>query len=71
VKTIRQLRDERRWTQLELAYKIGVTPLTIQNWERGRYEPTASKLRKIADVFEVSMDDISLETPTEAGKAAA
>jgi transcriptional regulator with XRE-family HTH domain len=70
VKTIRQLRQERGWTQLELAYKLGVTPLTIQNWERGKYEPSASKLRKVAEVFEVSMDDIEIPMPTT-GKVAA
>jgi putative transcriptional regulator len=71
VKTIRQLRDERRWTQLELAYKVGVTPLTIQNWEHGRYVPSAAKLRRIAEVFNVSMDDIALETTAEEVKTAA
>ena len=45
-----------------------MTPATVYNWERGKYEPTASKLRQIARVFEVSMDDIAL---TEAEKAAA
>ena len=69
MKTIRQLRQDRGWTQLELAYKLGVTPLTIQNWERGRYEPSASRLRKIAEVFGVSMDEV--EIPTTEGKAAA
>lgn len=67
MQTIRQLRQARNWTQLELAYRVGVTPLTIQNWEHGRYEPAASKLRKIAEVFEVSMDEIQLEP----GKVAA
>ena len=61
MKTIRQLRQERGWTQLELAYKLGVTPLTVQNWERGKYEPSASKLRKVAATFGVSMDSIALE----------
>jgi transcriptional regulator with XRE-family HTH domain len=70
VKTIRQLRQERGWTQLELAYRLGVTPLTVQNWEHGRYEPTASKLRKIAETFGISMDDIEIPAPAE-GKAAA
>ena len=69
MKTIRELRDGRGWTQLELAVKIGVTPLTIYNWEHGKYEPTASKLRAIAQAFEVSMDDIALVE--EQGKAAA
>jgi len=63
VKTIRQLRTERGWTQLELAIKLGVTPLTVQNWERGRFEPSASKLRTIAQTFGVSMDDIEIPAP--------
>jgi len=63
------MRGERGWTQLELAIKLGVTPLTIQNWERGKYEPAASNLRQIAQTFGVSMDDITLVE--EQGKAAA
>jgi len=69
VKTIRQLRDERNWTQLELANRLGVTPSTVYSWERGRYEPAASKLRQLAQVFGISMDDIALEA--EKAKAAA
>ena len=71
MKTIRELRDERGWTQLELAYKLGVTRSTVYNWERGRAEPSASKLRQIAQVFEVSMDDITLTEPEGKAPAAA
>jgi transcriptional regulator with XRE-family HTH domain len=59
-KTIRQLREEREWTQLELANTLGVTPATVYTWERGRNEPRASQLRKIAETFGVLMDDIDL-----------
>ncbi len=69
MKTIRELREEHGWTQLELAVKLGVTPLTVYNWERGRHEPTTSKLRAIAQVFGIRMDDIALVE--EQGKAAA
>ena len=72
MKTIRELREERGWTQLELANRLGVTPSTIYSWERGRYEPTASKLRALARAFGVSMDIIALpEGDTIAGKTAA
>jgi transcriptional regulator with XRE-family HTH domain len=60
MKTIRELRDRQGWTQLEMANRLGVTPATVYNWERGKYEPTASKLRQIAQLFNVSMDDIAL-----------
>ena len=69
MKTIRELREARGWTQLELANALKVTPATVYNWERGRYEPSASKLRAIAQTFDVSMDNIKLVE--EAGKAAA
>jgi transcriptional regulator with XRE-family HTH domain len=61
MKTIRGLREERGWTQLELANAIGVTPATVYNWERGKYEPKASQLRALARAFAVSMDDIDFE----------
>lgn len=69
MKTIRQLREARGWTQLELANKLEVTPATVYNWERGKYEPSASKLRAVARLFKVSMDDIELVEA--AGKAEA
>ncbi len=68
MKTIRQLREERGWTQLELANRLGVTPSTIYNWERGRFEPRASQLRQLAQVLGVKMDDIELVV-AESGKA--
>ncbi len=71
MKTIRELRESRSWTQLELANKLGVTPATVYNWERGRYEPSASKLRAIARTFDVSMDDIALVDAGAVGKVAA
>ena len=70
MKTIRQLREERGWTQLELANRLHVTPSTIYNWERGRFEPRASQLRQLAHVFDIRMDEIEL-LPTEPGKGAA
>ena len=70
VKTIRQLREERDWTRLDLAFKLGVTPGTIYNWERGANEPKATQLRALAEAFGVSMDEIDLGYFTE-GKDAA
>lgn len=60
MKTIRQLREERGWTQLELANRLGVVPSTVYNWERGRVEPKVSQLRAMAREFEISSDDIEL-----------
>ncbi len=71
MRSIRQLREERGWTQLELAYRLGVTPVTIYNWERGRTEPRVSQFRQLARLFGVSMDDIALEEDLEGTAARA
>lgn len=70
MKTIRELREAAGWTQLQLANRLEVTPVTVYNWERGKYEPSAKQLRAIARVFGVSMDDIVFESDI-VGKAAA
>ncbi len=73
MKTIRELREERKWSQFELATRAGVTPGTVGNWERGKTEPKASQLRRLAEVFGVAMDVIEVSDRDEAleGKAAA
>ena len=60
MKTIRELREERGWTQLQLAVQLGVTPVTVYNWERGRSEPRVVQFRRLARLFGVSMDEIAL-----------
>ena len=60
MKTIRALREERGWTQLDLAVRLGVTPSTVYNWERGRYEPRVGQLRELARLFGLKMDDVEL-----------
>lgn len=61
MKTIKELREEHNETQLELARVLNVTPVTVYNWERGKFEPKASQVRAIARHYEVSMDDIAFE----------
>ena len=67
MKTIRQWREERGWSQHELAVKLGVTATTIYNWERGKNEPTASTFRRLAEVLGVSMGAIA-QVEEEQGK---
>ncbi len=73
MKTLRALRLEQGLTQLQVAYRTGVTPLSVSNWERGVSEPKVTQLRKLAEFFGVSSDDIALVEREEAseGKLAA
>ena len=59
-KTIRELRQERGWTQFELALKVGVRPQAVYYWEHGRRLPLVPQLRKLAAVFGVPSDEIAL-----------
>ena len=68
-KTIRELRQERGWTQFELAVKLGVQPGTIANWERGRTRPRVTELKRLAQLFGVWMEEIVL--PGEQGQGQA
>ena len=58
MKTIKPLRIKRRMKQCELAEKVGVVPTTLCNWERGKTEPKASELKKLAEIFDVSVAEL-------------
>jgi transcriptional regulator with XRE-family HTH domain len=60
VKTIRALRQERGWTQFELALRVGVQPQTVYLWERGRRLPQVPQLRRLGAVFGLCSDEIDL-----------
>lgn len=70
MKTIRQLRKEKGWTQQELAAQVGVSLATVYNWESGKYEPRASQFRALGLALGVPMESIEL-VGEEEGKAAA
>ena len=45
-------------TQSELAMLLGVTPLTISNYERGERVPPLDKLKKMVEIFGVTVDEL-------------
>jgi transcriptional regulator with XRE-family HTH domain len=60
VKTIRALRQERGWTQFELALKVGVQPQAVYFWESGRRTPQVPQLRRLGQIFGMCSDEIDL-----------
>lgn len=52
---LKELRKQKKLTIIELAEKIGVTKLTILNWEHGTHEIKGSNAKKLADYFNVSI----------------
>lgn len=53
------LRKEKKLTQEQMAEKIGVTKVTVINWEKGRNFPCDYNLCQIAQVFNVKVGDLT------------
>ena len=52
------LRKERGMTQLELAEKMGVTDKAVSKWERDLSFLDVSSLPRLAEIFEISVDEL-------------
>jgi transcriptional regulator with XRE-family HTH domain len=55
---LRLLRESRQLTQVRLAELVGVDPRAYNRWERGTIAPHLDTLVKIADVLQVSLDEL-------------
>ena len=55
---LRELRQNSSLMQKEIAESIGVSIITIRQYEQGKREPNIEKLLKLAIVFNVSLDDL-------------
>ena len=53
---IRELRNIRGISKIQLANKLGVTKQSVSNWENDNILPSIEMLVKIANFFEVSTD---------------
>ena len=53
---IKELRQEFKLSQQQLAKEIGVSQKAIDFWEKGINEPKASYIKKLAIFFNVSSD---------------
>lgn len=53
---IKNLREENKITQSNLAKSLGVSPSTVGMWEQNRRTPDTELLKKISSFFNVSID---------------
>ena len=56
--TIRQLREQRKMTQLQLAEILGVSDKTVSKWETGKGYPDITLLEPIAEAFRISLTEL-------------
>lgn len=55
---ISSLRKEKGMTQLDLAERMGVTDKAVSKWERDLSFPDINSIPKLAEIFEVSVDEL-------------
>ena len=61
MKTIQELREAYGWTHFDLAVRTGVRPGSIRDWESGKGRPRTIHLIRLAEVFGVKKDFITLD----------
>lgn len=55
---LRVLRAERRWSQAELASRLGVSRQTINAIETGKYDPSLPLAFSIARIFALKIEEV-------------
>lgn len=53
-----KLRKKEKLSQEQLADKLGVTRQTISNWELNITKPDITQVKKLSEVFNISIDDL-------------
>lgn len=55
---LRELRRASGLTQTELAKLLGISQGAVTNWEKGKTFPDFLNQRKLADIYEISLDEL-------------
>jgi putative transcriptional regulator len=63
---IRVLRAERRWSQAELAERVGVSRNSINSIENGKFDPSLPLGFRIADTFGLTVEEVFLREGADA-----
>jgi len=64
---LKNLREERNFTQEELAERLGISRQSIISVERGRCLPSLPLALRISEIFQKSLEDLFLEEHHEKG----
>lgn len=57
---LKVLRAERSWSQADLAERLEVSRQSVNAIETGKYDPSLPLAFRIADVFEMAIEEIFL-----------
>src|SRR5438046_2341163 len=62
---LKQAREERGWSQKDVAEKIGTDSKTVSRWERRVAYPSPYFRQKLAELFKKSLGELGLLNPCE------
>ena len=68
---LKEVRRQKKLSQIELANRIGVSTITLGAWEQGKCSPKTDGLKRICDALNVSADylcDIKNDTTLNLAK---
>lgn len=68
-KNLKRLRNQHQYTQEMLAEELGVSRQVIAKWERGESTPELSFCVKLADLYDVTLDNLVNYNEKEQGVA--
>ncbi|WP_209390835.1 helix-turn-helix domain-containing protein [Chryseobacterium sp. RR2-3-20] len=55
---LKQLRQNKNWSQADVAYKLDVSQPAYNKWETDQTKPSLDNLGKIAEAFEIEIQDL-------------
>ena len=55
---IKSYRENKKMTQNEVASILSVSPATMSKYESNTLEPSIESLKKLAEIFEISVDEL-------------
>ncbi|HVL30091.1 MAG TPA: helix-turn-helix transcriptional regulator [Sphingomicrobium sp.] len=61
---LRALRAERRWSQSDLAERLGVSRQSVNAIETGKYDPSLPLAFRIAELFGLTIEQVFV-SPTQ------
>lgn len=64
---IKKLRQDKGWSQTQLAKKLNIPSQNVSRYERGVFTPATEALAKFAEVFGVSVDYLLSEESEDSG----
>ena len=56
--SLKQLRENKKWSQQDVAEKLGITRQQYDKYEKKVHKPTSKNMKLLADIFEQELASI-------------